>query len=44
MYSSECISDEKNILWNIFDLLLEEGLITEKERDAMKNMMNSESD
>ena len=33
---------EKNILLYIADMLLEDGLITEKERDKMKAMVHCE--
>ncbi len=33
---------ERTVLLNIADSLLEKGLITEKERDTMKNIINCE--
>ena len=42
MYSEANMQKEKNLLLNISDLLLEKGLITEKERNAMKNIIIAE--
>ena len=43
MCSKENMHKEKNLLLNISDLLLEKGLITEKERNAMKSIVLAES-
>ena len=42
MFSKSDMQKEKNLLLNISDLLLEEGLITEKERNAMKSIIVEE--
>ena len=42
MYSEANMQKEKNLLLNISDLLLEKGLITEKERNAMKSIIVDE--
>lgn len=42
MDSKADMQKEKNLLLNISDLLLEKGLITEKERNAMKSIIVEE--
>jgi transcriptional regulator CtsR len=42
MFSKSDMQKEKNLLLNISDLLLEKGLITEKERNAMKSIIVEE--